>query len=429
MKRINTISNSCDKLYLGEDAVFPADPSITGLNSNVVVVGGTGTGKTVSCVLPLLLHNRNTSMVIPITKKKIIYETYDILEANGYKVKIIDFSKNASTIGFNPLMYLKDDNDIANMSHTLIGQQLHEDKYWEDVSSDVISSLIYLSLYIAKEECNTQPDLSHFMVNYNMYRRGYQQRGFFDDDDVKHRPDISTLNKWFEKLEEVKGPDNYGSLCWSSISHKAERTFSNIKSVTNVAVSKITKNIIELSKMPETIDFEALGKEKTALFVLTSPFDRKVSEYVNLFYSMLLERLMRAAENNPNERLDIPVQIIFDDFACGTKIEDFDKYISIFRAAGISVVLLLQSESQLEGMYGKAGGVTILNNCDTYVYMGGTDTRTCREVAVRCNMNLNSILNMDLHRVIVFRRGIEPIFTMRYPTYEDEIFKSVERSA
>ena len=417
-----------DMLYLGENAVFPADPAVSGINSNVAVVGGTGTGKTVSCVLPLLLHNMNTSMVIPVSKKSLICQAWDILEANGYNVEVLDFSKNASTVGFNPLLYLKDDNDIGNMAHMIVGEQKHDDKYWEDASSDVISAMLFLALYRCKEQ-NIDPDLSHVMDNYYMFLRGKRKKPVFGNEESTSVPDIDTLEMWFRKLEKELGPSNYGSTCWNSAISGSEKTNGNIKAVTNAAMSKITRNIVELSKMPNNIDFAKLGKEKTVLFVLTSPFDLKVTEYVNLFYSMLIEQLMKSAENNPGERLDIPVQIVFDDFACGAKVYNFDKQISIFRAAGISTVLLLQSESQLEAMYGKAGATTILNNCDTYVYMGGNDCQTCREVAERCNLNMNTILNMELHSVIVFRRGSEPIFTMRYPTFEDEVFKTIERSA
>lgn len=417
-----------DKLFLGENAVFPADPELSGINANVAVVGGTGTGKTVSCVLPMLLHNKSTSMVIPVSKKKIIYQTKDILEANGYNVQIIDFSKDGSTIGFNPLAYLKDNTDISNMAHTLVGTQKHDEKYWEDVASDVISAMLYLALYLCKDKPDMTPNLSHFMENYNMLFKGKLKSESRIDQKITYTEfDINTLKGLFQKLNE-ECPNNYGSTCWNSIAFDSDRTFSSIKSVTNSAVSKITQSIIALSKMPETIDFEKLGKEKTALFLLTSPFDHNVTEYVNLFYSMLIDRLMRSAEANPNGCLEIPVQIIFDDFACGTRIYDFEKHISIFRAAGISAVLLLQSESQLEAIYERAGAVTILNNCDTYVYMGGNDVQTCREIAEKCNMDMNSILNMDLHRVIIFRRGSEPVFTMRYPTYEDEVFRNMERS-
>ena len=428
MKMINN-----DKLYLGENAVFPADPELTGINANVAVVGGTGTGKTVSCVLPMLLHNTDASMVIPVSKKKIIYQTKDVLEANGYNVQIIDFSKGESTIGFNPMAYLKDDNDVANMAHALVGTQKHEDKYWEDVSADVISAMLCLALYLCKDNPEMTPNLSHFMENYKMLFKGklktgshFDQRISFDQNTNDAGFDINTLNSLFQKLEE-EYPNNYGSACWNSIAFDSDKTFSSIKSVTNSAVSKITESVVALSKRPDTIDLEKLGKEKTALFLLTSPFDHKVTEYVNLFYSMLIERLMRMAEDNPDGCLDVPVRIVFDDFACGTRISDFEKHISIFRAAGISVMLLLQSESQLEAMYERAGAATILNNCDTYVYMGGNDVQTCRDVADKCNKDLNSILNMDLHRVIIFRRGSEPVFTMRYPTYEDEAFKNMER--
>ena len=107
----------------------------------------------------------------------------------------------------------------------------------------------------------------------------------------------------------------------------------------------------------------------------------------------MIKVLFEEAESKENGKLEIPINIICDDFACGGKIRDFEQYISIFRAAGISVTLLLQSESQLSGMYGQTEATTIINNCDTYLYMGGMDIETCKNVALRMTWPLHKVLS------------------------------------
>ena len=125
------------------------------------------------------------------------------------------------------------------------------------------------------------------------------------------------------------------------------------------------------------------------------------------------------AESNEDGKLDVPVHIICDDFACGSRIIDFENYISIFRAAGISVTLLLQSESQLSSMYGEYAAKTIINNCDTYVYMGGMDDETCRSISTKANKTVASLMALPKENVIVFRRGEKPFFSKRYQINND----------
>ena len=108
-------------------------------------------------------------------------------------------------------------------------------------------------------------------------------------------------------------------------------------------------------------------------------------------------------------------------------LAEFEDYISIFRAAGISVTLLLQSESQLSSMYGPEAAKTIINNCDTYVYMGGMDIETCRSIAAKSNKTLATIMSLPKKSVVVFRRGEKPWFSERYRITEDpEYIKAME---
>lgn len=146
---------------------------------------------------------------------------------------------------------------------------------------------------------------------------------------------------------------------------------------------------------------------------------------MNVLYADMFRKLFETAERRSDFKLKVPVHIICDNFACGSKIADFADYISIFRAAGISVTVLLQSESQLESMYGQTEATTIINNCDTYVYMGGMDIITCQHIALRLNMPLSRVMSMPLEQVCVFRRGAEPVVASRYQILEDPIYRQM----
>ena len=419
-----------DNLYLGDGAVYPADPKVSGINANLAIVGGTGTGKTFSCVLPLLLHNTDQSMVVPVSKREIIDQTSSTLKRHGYKVEIIDFAKGRSTIGFNPLKYIHDDMDAQTFAKNLIGTICKSDPYWDITAINLISALVLLEVIIA-EQYGQVPSLDQFLEYYKQFNTSVIRMGRNNGMIAAPLPEeLEDLNYKFQALEEDIGSNSASSI-WRSLPFRSEKTISSILSTVNVGMSQFTEGVIKSAGMKHTIDFEKLGQEKTVLFVVTSPFDIEGSRYVNIFYSMMLKELMASASRSANDRLEIPVQIVFDDFACGTQVTNFDRYISIFRAAGISTVLLLQSESQLVDIYGKPGATTILNNCDTYVYMGGNDLQTCYEVSRRCNKDVTSILNMELNNVIIFRRGAEPVFTERYPILRDKSFinNENERSA
>ncbi len=161
------------------------------------------------------------------------------------------------------------------------------------------------------------------------------------------------------------------------------------------------------------------------MFITTSPTNTAVQNFVNVLYADMFHTLFETAENSKEGRLRIPVHVICDDFACGSRIRGFEDYISIFRAAGISVTILLQSESQLISMYGEAAASTIINNCDTYVYMGGMDITTCNNISKRANKPFDKVMYMPLEQVMVFRRGSKPYFSRRYQLLNDPLYQKL----
>ena len=179
--------------------------------------------------------------------------------------------------------------------------------------------------------------------------------------------------------------------------------------------------------MEKKIDFEQLATQKTVLFVSTSAVNPALNCFINMFYAQAFKTLFEYAESLTNGRLPIPVHVLCDDFATGSRILNFPEYISVFREKQISVTLLVQSESQLESMYGSEDTTTIINNCDTYLYMGGMDLKTSRSISERLNVPLEEVLYMPIGREYIFRRGQKPIVTNRYDILQNEMYQSITR--
>ncbi len=406
-----------NKSCLAEGLVVSTDMGKTGINANELIVGSTGCGKTTSICCPRMLHTYTESIICPISKAAIRDEYSPLFEERGYKIMDIDFAHpEKSEVGYDPLHYVKREEDVMQLAEVIISGSGEDnrnrgEKYWEDSGSSVIAALIHLEIQNAKSE-NRRPSLQNVKkIN----------------DAMKQTKEGNSLDVLFEKAEREE-PGCPAYRCWRVLDDLAERTYSCVMSIVNAAINTlISNNVIAMCDKDKMLDIEKIGKEKTVLFIQTSPMVESLKTYVNILYYDVFRILFEEAESNDNSRLDVPVHVICDDFACGSRIEGFHRYISIFRAAGISVTLLLQSESQLVSMYGENAAQTIIDNCDTYVYMGGNDVNTCQNVALRANKQTNTILDMPLEQVIVFRRGSKPYVGRRYQTYNDPIYKDLVR--
>jgi type IV secretory pathway TraG/TraD family ATPase VirD4 len=174
-----------------------------------------------------------------------------------------------------------------------------------------------------------------------------------------------------------------------------------------------------------SLDFKELCHGKNILFVVTSPVNPASNHFINVFYSDLFKQTFEYAEKLIDGALSRPLHVICDDFATGGQIPNFDQYISIFRAKNISVTLLVQSESQLENMYGEASANCIKNNCDTYVYLGGMDDGTIFSVARKLNKPYDEVMNMPVGRIVLIRRGEKARMTNRYKILENDVYKMI----
>ena len=214
----------------------------------------------------------------------------------------------------------------------------------------------------------------------------------------------------------------------------AEVTASCIVSSLHTPLQKIfSADIRNIIAKKNNFDFHSLLNSHTALFLYISPVSAAHHRFVSIFYQQLFNSLFQIAETCTDSVLPYPVHIFCDDFATGCRVPNFPALISILREKAISVMLLLQSETQLVSMYGNSDATNIISNCDSYVFLGSMDWNNCSNIARRLNLPTNDVANMPVGREIFIRRGQKPFITSRYDLFKDPIFlnaksKSAEKT-
>lgn len=420
------LGKKTSRLILAEGQTFSFDTKQTGLNNNVLVMGSTGSGKTVSVTEAQLLNTFDNSIVVTATKHKVVDEYMPLMKKRGYSVHEINLSRpELSDAGYDPILYIHCESDAMDLAKTIIGttskDTMSRDPYWDDSAAALITAEILCLLEMweympdGERDSTDPPTMADVLLMHSHLT-------FYDGD--KSGFTSSSLDGVFAALEK-KLPDSYAVSCWKTVKGLAAKTVSCIYSTVSTAYSRLfTPQIREVMSM-RPFGIKKLGSELSALFIVTSPVSRYAQTFANLMYSSLFRELFNYAESQPNYTLPIPVHLVCDDFACGCKIPEFAEYLSVVRATGISSTMLIQSETQLSQIYGEQNATSIINNCDSIVYLGGTDITTCSNIAKRLNEPVHNVLNMPLDRAYVFRRGSEPVMTERYHTYNDPEYNNI----
>jgi type IV secretory pathway TraG/TraD family ATPase VirD4 len=320
-----------------------------------------------------------------------------------------------SEYGYNPLQFCRTDEDVLHLAGMIIDnaekRENAREPYWSNSAVNVLAAEIQLIMLNAKQQ-NKVPNIADVVLLHQNIKT------------LSRENILINLTRFFDEADDLF-PESHAKMLWSTISNLPPRTAECVLSFVTTGLNKtFSDNVVRMAKREKIVDFAELGRKKTALFITTSPVNVACDMVVNLMYGDMIRELFTEAEHTKEHRLKVPVHMICDDFACSGKINNFERYISIFRAAGISVTILLQSESQLCHIYGEMGAITIINNCDTYVYMGGMDLVTCENISRRMNRPLERVLSLPLEQVLLFRRGAQPVMARRYQTLEDSIYKA-----
>lgn len=411
-----------DRIILGKNAIFNYDE---GINNNIAVFATTGAGKTKSIVEPTLLNTFDSSLVVSLAKRELYYRYKEMFEDRGYEVIDLNLLSSNSPYGYDPMQYIKKEEDIISLATAIASygnEKLgnSEDPYWYNGAVCFLSAIIGL---IWQYQCNP--------LHIKMDVPGILDMPTFADVlDIYQNMDISFTRdelqcplQYLFDAEERRKSGNFACRMWNSVKNLPQKTFGCIYSIASTALENLfTPTTMALLQKKKKIDIPSLGEKKTIVFVTTSPVNTSANRFANLFYGDLFRILYEHAQEKPTGTLTIPVRVFCDDFAVTSKINNFPKLISVFRSSGISSLILLQSESQLADMYGPADATTIINNCDTYVYMGGNDLKTAEHISKRANLPLEDILYAPLGKVLIFRRGSKPVMTERYPIFEDAAY-------
>ena len=405
-----------DRMILGENAIYSTDCHVTGLNNNAIVCGGSGCGKTMSIAEPRLLETYHSSLIATVTKRRLVKKYIPVFEQRSYKVMDLNFvNPSQSNVAYDPLQYLKSYADITFLARAVVMSNSRKEKsivsdpYWDEAAISLLSAEVTFIL----------------MTKDNPT--------FADVLDLHNRLDIrddggqitTSLDREFKIVLEQQ-PDSFAVSCWRSFCNLPIKTASCVYGSLNTAIDTIfCPELRSMIRSKPKINIESLASERTVLFISTSAVNPALHSFINLFYAQVFKNLFEFAESRPTGTLPIPVHVLCDDFATGSRILNFPEYISIFREKLISVTLLIQSESQLESMYGREDSITIINNCDSYVYMGGMDLKTGHSISERLNVPLEDVLYMPIGQIVVFRRDQKPLITTRYNVMKDQQYQII----
>lgn len=412
---------NAEKVILGDgdNCVYSSDSKDTGLNNNVIVIGTSGSGKTVSIIEARLLETFYRNLIVTVTKRRIVQKYTPVMRKRGYKVWDLNFvHPGAGNIGFDPLMHISSFADIAFLARSIVlanpqkERTTNADPYWDDSAISLLAAEI--SYVLMTKENPTFGDVLdfHSKLTFEENCGGI----------------CTNYDRKFKYLED-KDPTCFAVTCWKSFKQLPIKTAGCVFSALNTTIDSVfTPELKEMFEMKQMIDFETLAMEKIVLFVTSSPVNPSLNCFISMFYGTAFKELFEIAEEQATGELPIHLDLIADDFATGCPVNMFDQYASIIREKGLSFTALIQSESQLSSLYGTEKATTIINNCDTIVYMGSMDLNTGQNISLRANKPLEDVLYMPLGHEILFRRGQKPIFTRRYNILENEMYKKVTAS-
>ena len=338
-------------------------------NKNILVIGGSGSGKTRFFVKPNLMQ-MHSSYVVTDPKGTVLVECGKMLKKGGYKIKVLNTINFAKSMHYNPFAYLRSEKDILKLVNTIIvntkgeGQQSGED-FWVKAEKLYYTALIAYIWYEAPEE------EQNFAMLIDMIDASEARE---DDENFKNAVDLL-----FDELEE-KDPNHFAVRQYKKYKLAAGKTAKSILISCGARLAPF--DIKELRDLMEYDDLEldTLGEKKTALFVIISDTDATFNFVVSIMYSQLFNLLCDKADDVYNGRLPVHVRMLLDEVANIGQIPQFEKLIATIRSREISASIILQSKSQLKAIY-KDNADTIEGNCDTTLFLGGKEKTTLKELA------------------------------------------------
>ena len=410
-------------------------------NLNVLVVGGSGAGKSRTYAIPNIMQC-NCSMVITDPKAELLRKTGGVLERNGYEVRVFDLINPETSWCYNPFAYVWDDKDVLKLINNLIrnttpkGAQ-SSDPFWEKSETALLQALM---LYEAP------PEEQNFPMTMEMLGSAQVKE---DDEDYQ-----SPLDILFERLE-MRDPESIAVKQYAIYKQAAGKTAKSI--LISVGVRLAAFNLKQIANLTCTdeLDLYSIGEKKVALFCCIPDADTSMNYLVGMIYSNLFQSLCYVADRKYGGRLPIPVHCIMDEWPNVALPDDFDKILATMRSRGISCSIIIQNLAQMKALF-KDSYESLIGNCDEFLYLGGNekeghkyvsellgketlDTNTYGQTKGRSGsysvnyqqtgrelLTPDEIRLLDNRKAILFIRGERPIMDDKYDLKKHVNFRYTE---
>lgn len=409
------------------------DGYITQRNMNVLVVGGSGSGKTRFFCKPNI-YSANCSYLITDPKGELLRAAGALLAAQGYEVRVFNLIDPSQSDGYNPFSYIHSEKDVLTLIDNLIKNTTprnasSNDPFWEKAEIALDSALmLYLVSEAPPEEQNFE--MLIYMMNFAEVR---------EEDDQYRSP----LDMLFRALEEEQ-PNHVAVKQYKAFKQAAGKTAKSI--LVSAAVRLATFNIPQYARMTmvDEMDFGSLGEKKKAIFCVIPVDDSSMNYLVGMLYTQCFQALYRRADEKHNGRLPVPVRVIQDEWANVAQPESYPKILATCRSYNIGLNIIVQNIQQIKALYEKEWE-SIIGNCDTLLFLGGGNEPTSLEFIVkllgketiatrtrgetkgrsgssstnfqqtgRDLMTIDEVRKLDTHKAILFIRGEDPVLDKKY---------------
>ena len=421
----------------------PSNPKYA-RNKNVLVIGGSGSGKTRFYVKPNLMQ-MHSSYCVTDPKGTIVLECGKMLEDNGYEIRILNTINFKKSMKYNPFSYIHSEKDILKLVQTIIantkgeGEKAGED-FWVKAEKLYYTALIAYIYYEApKEEKNFATLLD--MIDASEVRE--------DDENYKN-----PIDRLFEALEK-KEPRHFAVKQYKKYKLAAGKTAKSILISCGARLAPFDIQELRDLMSEDELELDCIGDRKTALFVIISDTDDTFNFVVSIMYSQLFNLLCDKADDVYGGRLPVHVKFLLDEFANIGLIPKFEKLIATIRSREISASIILQAQSQLKAIY-KDNADTIIGNCDSTLFLGGKEKTTLKELSetlgketidlyniseTKSNQNSfamnyqktgkdlmsqDEITVMDGGKCIFQLRGVRPFFSDKFDITKHKNYKFLE---
>ena len=353
-----------NNLILSQNLALSLNAKLHRRNLNVLIVGGSGAGKTRFYAKPNILQC-NTSFIILDPKGELVRSTAPLLLEKGYDVKVFNLINPEDSDGYNPFSYIRKDEDVIKLISNLIQNTTpknasQNDPFWQQSEIALDTALMLYLLYEAPKEEQNFSTLMYMIQNAAVM-----------EDDEEYRSPVDIL---FEALEEEK-PEHIAVKQWKIFKQASGKTAKSI--LISAAVRLAAFNLPEISRMTsyDDLDLGSMGEKKRAIFCVIPDNDTSFNYLVGMLYTQAFQELYYKADHSYGGELPVPVHFVMDEFANVALPDNFERVLATMRSRRISVSIIIQNIAQLKALF-KDSWESIVGNCDTFLYLGGNEQAT-----------------------------------------------------